>query len=127
MRAEKPFPHRVQRRLRQPLPDADARHHAETLGLDENLPLLAFVAAHLAAQRVVGAQEPISVPAVPEHRLGHARLFGKRKLRLVRETRAAAQGGIVVCHRHVHRGDEHRFRDAAVVVLAGLEALAGGL
>ena len=50
---------------------ADAGHHAEALRLDEDLAVLVLVAADLVAERVVGAQEPLAVPAVLEHDLAH--------------------------------------------------------
>ncbi len=50
---------------------ADAGHDAEALGLDVDLAVLALVGADLLGVRVVGAEEPFSVPAVREDGLLH--------------------------------------------------------
>ncbi len=44
--------------------EADAGQHAVAVGLDEDLAFLALLGADLGAEVVIGAQEPLAVPAV---------------------------------------------------------------
>src|SRR5690606_25640193 len=53
----------------------DPAHDAEALGLDEDLALFVLLGPDLPAEEVVGAQEPLAVPAVLEHDLLHLRHF----------------------------------------------------
>ena len=67
MRCEQTVAHGVQRALGITLLDSYARHDQEALRFDIDLPLFTFPASHLAAVRVIGAQEPLAVPAVRQH------------------------------------------------------------
>src|SRR6185437_1398776 len=59
----------------------DARERAEPLRLDEDLPFLTFFRSNLVSEIVIGAQKPLSVPAVFADRVFHLLDFGKIFLR----------------------------------------------
>ena len=67
MRREQTVAHGVQRALGITLLDSYARHDQKALRLDIERALFTFPASHLAAVRIIGAQEPLAVPAVRHH------------------------------------------------------------
>ena len=75
--------------------ETNARHDAEALGLDEDLAVLALVAADLVAEEVVGAEKPVAVPTVLENRCLHAggMLAGRRSL--VGEAHVLREVGVI--------------------------------
>ena len=123
---EQVFAHGIQRLLGVAFLYAHARHHQEALGFDIYLAFFAFIAAHLVPVGVVGAQVPLAVPAVPEHRLLHGLLMGGHGVRLLLPAELAAQAGVIVAHAHEHARYEQGLRHAALKVRGGLEALPGG-
>jgi hypothetical protein len=69
--------HRFERAARQAVIQADARQDAEALRLDEDLTFGALLRSDLVAEIVVGAQEPLAIPAVSADRFVHARASGQ--------------------------------------------------
>ena len=125
---------RRERLLRLAVLQANAGHHAHALRLDVDLALGVGVGADRARIGVVGAQEPLAVPAGGfgglldlRHGLAHGRRLGGSGVRGHAAVSAEAfeDLGILAAVQHEHAGDEHRFGHARVVVLHGLEALAG--
>ena len=80
--------------------------------------------ADLVAEEVVGAQEPLAVPAVLERRRRPSSRPRPGLLRPRRRGRScSARYGVVRRHADEQPGDEHRLGDAAVRLLGGLERL----
>ncbi len=110
-----------------PLADADPRHHAVALRLDEDLAVLALLRPDLLPEEVVGAQEPLAVPAVLEDRLLHPRRVLAGGTRLVGEAHRLGERRVVGGHVDEEAGDEHRLRGATGAVPGRLERLARGV
>ena len=103
---------------------ADARHDAHALRLDEDLALVAFLAADGLAEGVVGAAEPCTVPAGGQRGLFHLRNGGAGVGGFVREVPVAAQVGVFLAVFDEHTGDENALRHRAFAGAGDLEALA---
>ena len=116
---------RCQRLRRQPIVQPDARHDADALRLDENLPFCARRRADLVAEMVVGAQEPLAIPAMLADGRVHLRGGLRRSVAARRPGRARARD----CRHflrgdHEQPGDEDRLGDFAVPVGRRLERFA---
>jgi hypothetical protein len=102
----------------------DAGQHAEAVGLDEDLAFLALLGADLGAEVVVGAQEPLAVPAVLGDDLLHLGDLGQ-----IRGASASSPRWLAMAASRGRRaqtaGDEDRLGHLAFLVGGGLEALAG--
>ena len=103
---------------------ADARHDAHALRLDEDLTLVAFLAADGLTEGVVGAAEPCTVPAGGQRGLFHLRNGGAGVGGFVREVPVAAQVGVFLAVLDEHTGDENALRHRAFAGAGDLEALA---
>ena len=104
--------------------EADAGQHAVAVGLDEDLAFFALLGADLGAEVVVGAQEPLAVPAVLADDLIHLRDFGQILGGFGVEAAVLGDGGQFLAGVDEQAGDEDRFGHLAVLVGGGLEALA---
>ena len=104
---------------------ADARHDAHTLGLDEYLALFTYPAPDGRAKGVVGAAEPLTVPAGIHYRLLHGGdgALGIVCLGVQTQMTADIRPGAAVFHEHT--GDKHAFRHRPLTGSGGLKALAG--
>ncbi len=103
----------------------DTGHHAVALGLDEDLALITLVAAHLVAEEVVGAQEPLAVPPMFEHGFRH---FGRGLASPFTLGRVAALLDELGVHRAdvtEHASNEDRLRGASFAIARRLIRLVG--
>ena len=71
------LPHRIERRLRAAVLQANSGQRTIALRLDKDFALFVFLRAYLAPKVVVRADEPLAVPSVLADRLFHLRNFGK--------------------------------------------------
>src|SRR5215472_4447858 len=118
-----------------------ASQRTKALGLDENLPFLALFLSHLAAEVIVGAQKPFSVPAVLADRFFHpgdlseiaVRQFGCTRARrlqfflAIRTRTAAGDFRQLATGKAEQPCDEDRLGNLAFFVGGGLKGLTGGI
>ena len=101
----------------------DAGHRTPALAFDEDFSLIVFFRSYLAAEEIVGAEEPFAVPAIALDGRFHrsdSRLHGG-DLRS-RRADASEQFRIVPAFHHEQAGDHQRFGQAALgLVFGGLE------
>ena len=119
---------RLQRRGGLAVVEADAGHDAHALRLDEDLALVVLRRADRLAEVVVGAQEPLAVPAVRARRpfpSSRRRRPGSARPRGVAARARSAMAASSFGRQHEQPGDEDRLGHLAVLVVGGLERLAG--
>ena len=102
---------------------ADAGQRAEAVRLDEDLAFLALLRADLRAEVVVGAQEPLAIPAVLVNHAIHLGGFAEIRGGLGVQSAAPGDGRQFAAGMDEQPGDEDRLGDFAVLVGGGLEAL----
>jgi len=106
MRRRQPLAHAVQRLPGQPVVQADARHDADALRLDVDLPFGARGRPHPVAKMIVGAQEPRAIPAVLPDGLRHA-VRRAEEAPGVRPIPVAGHRGHLLRRQHEQPADEH--------------------
>ena len=118
------FLHRVERFVAQSFLQADAGHGAPALTLDEDLAFAVLVTTNLVTVEVVGAKEPVTIPAEFLHGLTHVVDCLVHALSLCGLSEMTAEGGIVASRDDEQSGDHQALSlRALTVVLRGLEAL----
>jgi len=105
--------------------EPNSGQHAEAVGLDEYSCPLALLGADFCAEVVVGAQEPLAIPAVLENDRLHLGHFGQIGSGLRVQPAAAGNRRQFTAGMNEEPGDENRLGDLAVLVGGGLERLAG--
>ena len=116
--------HRIQGQLRLAVLQADAGHDAHALRFDENLAFFAHLRTDGLAEVVVGAHEPLAVPAVLVNDLFHFGGLGQATFGFLALPAFLRDGGEFLPGQHEQAGDENRLGDLAVLVGRGLERLA---
>ena len=101
---------------------SDACHGAPALRFDEDLSFFVLFGTYLVAEVIVGAQVPVTVPAMFFHGFHHVLYIGLRSVCFVVFTQAAAQLHVVASAYHEQAGNHQRFCLAAFrLVFRGLE------
>ena len=100
-----------------------ACHDAEALGLDVDLPFLAFMGPDLMAVCVIGSYKPLSVPAFLKDGFFHGLLFLPDGFRLFLHAFQIAQIRILSRIFHEHAADEDGFGHRTFGRAGGLERL----
>ena len=104
---------------------ADARHDAHTLRLDEYPALFTYLAPDGRTEGIVGAAEPLTVPAGIQDRLLHGGNGALGIVCLGIQTQMTADIRPDAAVFHEHTGDKHAFRHRPLTGSGGLKALAG--
>ena len=117
---------RVKSLVAESLLEADARHGAPSVGLDEYLTLLILMGTHLASEIVICTQEPLSVPTVFPDRIHHFIDVFLCPVSLGITAQVTAKLHVVTTAEYEQTGNHKALGLAALgLVLGGLEALVG--
>ena len=106
---------------------ADACQDAEALGLDVDLTLFALVGSDFITVCVIGADEPLSVPAVSEKCLLHDIALFAHRCSFVLKSDEIAQIRVLAGIFDEHSADEYRLGNRSFTGTGGLEGFTGML
>ena len=106
---------------------ADACQDAEALGLDVDLALFALVGSDFITVCVIGADEPLSVPAVSEKCLLHDIALFAHRCSFVLKSDEIAQIRVLAGIFDEHSADEYRLGNRSFTGTGGLEGFTGML
>jgi len=88
---------------------ADPGHGAPSVRFDEDLAFAVFAAANFVPVKVIGSEEPFSIPALPFEGLFHSLDMVRDAEGFLFPAQAAAQAGILSAVDHKKPGNHHRF------------------